>query len=332
MDILYTLNENYVRHLAASMCSLCENNHSSEKIVFHIISCGMTEESKKKIVELSGRYGRDAVFYEIGDIREKIQGNVDTKGFDISVLARLFVGRFVPESVERVLYLDCDTIIIDDISPYFNIDMGEHVLAGVPEPVITKSRRPILDMEPRHDYYNAGVFLFNMKRWRELDGEKKVLTYFSENVEKLVANDQDALNACFKGQIKTVAPKYNYASYNIYYPYRLLKKLSGEAPYVSREVYEDSKAHPAIIHYLGEERPWRRGNKHPYRKQYKYYLSLTDWKNSPDETGWKLYFLCFGIFNFVTRLFPGLRYRIIDSLIPAFMRHRAKQLKKKNNK
>ena len=50
----------------------------------------MTDESQRKIVELGKRYGRDVVFYEIGDIREKIQGNVDTKGFDISVLARLF--------------------------------------------------------------------------------------------------------------------------------------------------------------------------------------------------------------------------------------------------
>lgn len=329
MDILYTLNENYVRHLAASMCSLCENNRAADRIFFHIISCGMTAESQEKIKDLAASYGRECAFYEIGDIREKIQGNVDTKGFDISVLARLFVGRFVPEDVERVLYLDCDTIIIDDITPYWNVDMGDCVLAGVPEPVITKSRRPILDMLPSHDYYNAGVFLFNMKQWRALDGEKTVLTYFSENVEKLVANDQDALNACFKGRIQTVAPKYNYASYNIYYPYRLLKKLSGEAPYVSREVYEDSKAHPAIVHYLGEERPWRAGNKHPYRADYKKYLSMTAWRDAPDEQGWKLYFLCFGMFNFFTKPFPALRYRIIDSLIPAFMRHRAKKLKKK---
>ena len=328
MNILYTLNENYTRHLAASLCSLCENNRSAKNIVFHVISCGITEESKKKIQALCQRYERSAVFYEIGNIRDRINGEVDTKGFDVSVLARLFAGSCLPADVDRVLYLDCDTIIIDDISPFWNTDMGDCVLAGVPEPVITKSRRPILDMSEDHDYYNAGILLFDLDRWRKYDCEKLVLSYFLDNMDKLVANDQDAINACFKGKIKTVAPKYNYASYNLYYPYKLLKKLSGSAPYVSYEDYKDSNKHPAIIHYLGEERPWRAGNTHPYSKDYKLYLSLTDWKDYPDEQGWKLYFICFRLFNFFTKPFPLLRYKIIDSLIPAFMRHRAKKLKK----
>ena len=327
MDILYTSNENYVRHLAASMISLCENNRAADRICFHIISCEIGAQSQQKLTALCHRYGREIAFYELGNIREQMQGEVDTLGFDVSILARLFVARFLPTDVSRVLYLDCDTIVVDDLSAYWNVDMGECVLAAVPEPVITKSRRPLLDMEPYHDYFNSGVLLFDLVRWREMNAEKTVLNYFSEHTGRLVAGDQDAINACFKGRIRSVAPRYNYASYNIYYPYRLLKKLSGDAPYVTCEDYKYSKEHPAIIHYLGEERPWRAGNTHPYSKEYKKYLSMTDWKDVPDEEGWKLYFFCFRIFNVVTKPLPGLRYRIIDMLIPAFMRHRTKKLK-----
>jgi lipopolysaccharide biosynthesis glycosyltransferase len=327
MDILYTSNENYVRHLAASACSLCENNRDADAIRFHVISCEITEESKQKLQALCARYGREMIFYELGDVRAQMQGEVDTLGFDVSILARLFVARFLPAEVERVLYLDCDTIVIDRLEDYWSTALGDCVLAAVPEPVITKSRKPLLEMEESLDYYNSGVLLFDLKKWREMDAERIVLTYFAEHNGRLVAGDQDAINACFKGKIRSVAPKYNYASYNIYYPYRLLRKLSGAAPYVSREVYEESKAHPAIIHYLGEERPWRAGNTHPYADEYKKYLAMTDWHDAPDEEGWKLYFLCFGLFNFFTKPFPGLRYRIIDSLIPAFMRRRAKKLK-----
>ena len=46
------------------------------------------------------------------------------------------------------------------------------------------------------------------------------------------------------------------------------------------------------------------------------------------EEGWGAYFKCFKLFNTVTKPFPMLRYKIIDALIPAFMRRRAKQLKK----
>ncbi len=329
MNILYSLNENYAKHLAASLCSLCENNKSSPSITFYIISCGISDISKEKIKNLAERYGRDAVFFEIGDVRDAIEGELDTKGFDVSVLARLLVGRYLTcDSVERILYLDCDTIVIDDISEFYNTDMENFILAGVPEPVVTKSRRPVLGMAACDDYYNSGVLLFNMKLWREQRCEERVLSYFLENMDKLVATDQDAINACFVGRIKSVAPKYNFGSYNFYYPYKLLKKLSGAAPYVTKEAYEDSKKHPAIIHYLGEERPWRAGNTHPQKAEYKRYLALTDWKDEPDEKGWRLYFLCFRIFNFVTKPFPSVRYKVIDSLIPAFMRKRAKKLKK----
>ena len=331
MNILYTLNENYLPHLAASLCSLCENNKGAENITFHIISLGISNEGKQKISDLCNRYQRNFVFYEFGDMREKLKGEYDTGGFDTSVLSRLFVGSTVPRELDRILYLDCDTIIIDDISKYYNIDFCGKVIAAVPEPVITASRRGTLGMQPECDYYNAGVLLFNLDVWRNEDCEEKVINYFLENWKNLPGNDQDAINACFKNRIVTVPPKYNYGSYNLYYPYKLLKKLAGASSYVTKEEYDDSKANPAIIHYLGEERPWRIGNTHPYSNEYIKYLSMTPWHDFQLETGWKGYFFCFRIFNAVTRHLPALRYHIIDSLIPAFMRYRSRKLKNKTN-
>ncbi len=328
MNVLYTLNEKYLPHLAASICSLCENNKKTKSITFYIISLGISDEGKQKITDLCGEYQRDTVFYEFGDMRKKLKGEYDTGGFDISVLSRLFVGSTVPRELDRILYLDCDTVVIDDISEYYNTDFSENVIAAVPEPVITASRRGVLGMQPFHDYYNAGVLLFNLEIWRNENCEEKVLSYFLHNWDRLPGNDQDAINACFKGRILSVPPKYNYASYNIYYPYSLLKKLSGQAPYISKSEYTDSNAHPAIIHYLGEERPWRMGNTHPFSNEYIKYLSKTPWKNFQFETNWKLYFFCFRIFNAATRHFPAIRYKIIDVLIPYFMRYRSWKLKK----
>lgn len=327
MDILYSANEKFVCHLAAALCSVCENNRAADTITFHIFSCGIIRESQQQLTSLAHSYGREIAFYELGDMHTHINATIDTKGFNSIVLARLFTGSYLPESVERVIYLDCDTIVIDDITPFWNTEMGDCVLACVPEPVITKSRRGLLGMAPSDDYYNAGVLLFDLNAWRRENCEQRVLSYYIEHYKSIVAQDQDALNACFKGRIRTVAPKYNYASYNLYYNYRLLKRLSGDAPYVSREVWEDSRRNPAIIHYLGEERPWRAGNTHPYTDRYEQYLSMTPWRDTPKERGWRLYFFCFRIFNFCTKPFPWLRYRIIDSLIPAFMRHRAKKLR-----
>lgn len=58
------------------------------------------------------------------------------------------------------------------------------------------------------------------------------------------------------------------------------------------------------------------------------YLNDTPWSNQGLENGWKFYFICWDIFNVVTKPFPGIRYKIINSLIPTFMKIRAKKLKK----
>ena len=128
----------------------------------------------------------------------------------------------------------------------------------------------------------------------------------------------------------TLSISYNY--FNIYdtYPYRILKRLSLPADFISKNEFLEIKKSPSIIHYLGEERPWRKGNTHRFAKQYLEYQNCTPWSDTPMETGWELYFICFRIFNIIMKPFPMLRYKIINSLIPAFMKYRKKQLQKNN--
>lgn len=177
-------------------------------------------------------------------------------------------------------------------------------------------------------YVNAGVLLIDLKLWREQAVGRKILQFYCKNNGKLPANDQDAINGTLKENIYYLKPEYNF--YNIYwfYPYKVLKKLMGNTEYYSKNIVENAKKHPIIIHYLGEERPWRAGNHHPYKSDYYRYLRLTPWKDEKDEEGWKIYFILWDIFNFVMKPFPEVRYKIINSLIPQFMKWRKKQIKR----
>ena len=102
----------------------------------------------------------------------------------------------------------------------------------------------------------------------------------------------------------------------------------GEAWYYDEAIYRKSVEHPAIIHYLGEERPWRKGNHHKFKEEYERYHGMTEWREEKEEEGWELYYRCWGIFNFFMKPFPMLRYKIINGLIPTFMKWRKKQLAK----
>lgn len=328
MHILYASDENYIRHMAASMLSVMDHNRKAKELTIHLLSMGISDESRAALDKLAGEYGRRVCIYELGDIRRWFDFDFDTRGFAPSAMGRLFLARMLPEDIERVLYLDCDTVVMDDLSDLFSLDMTGYDLGMVAEPTVNKGRRVQLGMPDEQKYFNSGVLLVNLKKWRADNTEATVIGYYRDMGGNLVAPDQDAINGALPGRILELAPRYNYGSVQIYYSWKAQKKISAPTPFLSEEEYRRGTEKPAIVHFLGEERPWRAGNTHPYTPAYEHYLGKTPWKDTPREEGWRTYFRCFDLFNFVTSPLPMLRYRIIDALIPAFMKMRARKLKK----
>ena len=76
---------------------------------------------------------------ELGNLKERFPYKIDTRGFDISAMGRLFAPKVLPESVERALYLDCDTIVCGSIEPLYETELGECLAGMVMEPLIPNS-------------------------------------------------------------------------------------------------------------------------------------------------------------------------------------------------
>lgn len=328
MHILYAADENYVRHAAASMLSLMDHNKNVPQLTVHVLSMGITEASRQTLKKLVEPFGRQVHVYELGDIRRWFDFDFNARGFAQSTLARLFLGRILPDDVERVAYIDCDTVVLEELSDLFATDMGSCCLGMVAEPTANKKRRVALGMPDSQPYFNAGILLIDLKRWRAENAEKTVLDFYKRCGGNLVAPDQDAINGALVGRIKELPPRYNYGSVQLYYPWKTQRRMSAPTPFMSEADYRRGTERPAIVHFLGEERPWRAGNRHPYTPVYDKYLAMTPWKDTPKDEGWRMYYRCFALFNAVTKPVPMLRYRVIDALIPAFMRMREKKLKK----
>ena len=327
MNILYTLNDKFVPQVAAGICSICENNKSMDEIHFFIISNGITEDNKSKLKDFIGKYNRKITIKELENINKYFDFEFDTTGWNPVILARLVLDKFIPNNIDKIIYLDGDTIVRSNLTKLWETNLNEDIIGACIEPTTDRKRKNALGLE-KYPYYNSGVLLINLKKWRDDNIGSKILEFYKNNNKEMFAPDQDALNCFLKDKIFTLSPKYNF--YNIFYQYsyKFLCKLMSPVEYVSKEVFDNAKKEPAIIHYLGEERPWRKGNHHKYRDDYLKYLSITPWNGKGFETGWTLYFICFYIFNFFTKPFPIVRYKIINSLIPTFMKYRAKQLKK----
>lgn len=321
MDIFYTIDNNFVPQLAANISSVATNHKGSEDIVFHVFSRGISNRNQHVLKELACSLDQEVELYDITQFTDRIGFDFDTTGWNDIVLARLLMSEFLPVELHRVIYLDGDTIVLGDIVDLWERELSGKTLGMVCEPTADLGRRRDLGIDG-YIYHNAGVLLVDLDRWRSLNYQSKILKYCKSNASHLLANDQDALNVVLKDDICTLSPRFNYSNVFDYYNYNYLNKLM--PCFTSAGDYYESKRHPVIVHFLGEERPWREGNTHRFRDEYHHYLNMTPWRDSKDEQGWRLYFLAWRVFNCLTKLFPSLRYGIINSLIPTFMKYRAR--------
>lgn len=327
MNLFYTINDKYVPQLGAAICSVCENNREADSLHFYIGALDVSEESQRLLTELTESYSRDISFIPIWNLRQQLDFEFDTTAWNEVVLARLLVDHLLPREVDRVLYMDGDTIVLESLENLWDTDMQGRVLGACVEPTANHKRKKELGLETL-PYYNSGVLLMDLSLWRKQKTEERILKYYQAHGGRLFAPDQDAINGALAGEIYTLSPKYNWFNVFWYYPYKTLVQMQKPVPFITEDEFRKIKGSPCIIHYLGEDRPWRKGNTHRYAKEYQHYLSMTSWKNMPVEEGWETYFFFYGAFWKILKPFPMLQYRIMDVLIPWVLKKREKQRKR----
>ena len=307
MNVVYASNDGYARHLAVSLYSLLEHNKEADKIHGYILSMGLSEENKNRLMGIGAQFEREVIVIELGDLKERFSYNVDTGGFDLSIMARLFVGEVLPETEERVLYLDCDTVVNSSLKRLWEMDLESNMVGAVMEPTIYPAVKESIGLLPEDPYFNSGVLLIDLNRWRKEHAQKLLLDFYSSRGGKLFAGDQDTINGALKGRIKPLPPRYNFFTNYRYFRYSHLTKLSLVYQTITKKSFQEAKKHPVILHYMGDERPWKRGNLNHYRKVYDHYLSLTPWAGTKKEEGSYLYMVIYHLMDYATFLCPPVR-------------------------
>lgn len=310
MDIVYASNDLYARHLAVSMISLFDRNQQAEEITVYVLSVGITEESRQKLQKIADQYHRNLELLDLTDIRDRFDYEIDTRGFDISAMSRLFIGTLLPRTVKRVLYLDCDTVVVQSIGKLWNLDLKGHVAGAVMEPTIYQVVKQEIGLEEQDPYFNSGVLLIDLERWRADGAEKRLLDFYGSKNGSLFACDQDTINGALKGEILPMTPRYNFFTNYRYFSYEELCKHGPSYRQVEKRQFCLAKKHPVIIHYMGDERPWIAGNLNHYRRAYEKYLAMTSWKGAKKQAGKRVYMLLYHGMDYLTVVCPALRWEI----------------------
>ncbi|MGO5543210.1 glycosyltransferase family 8 protein [Blautia sp. HCP3S3_H10_1] len=307
MNIVYIATDSYISLLGISINSILMNRKNGEKVNLYICSPDLTSEHKTQLSDLVTVCGGNIHYIDISDYAEHFHFQFDTSGFHPIVLARLFLTSYLPEDVDKVLYLDCDVIVNGNIWELEKVNLQDKAFGAVPELCMPKKQKAEIGLGEKDTYFNCGVMLINLDYWREKRLSESFLEYFIKQNGMLLYNDQDILNHCCKDRIQKLSHTYNYNPALYYFPRYFIRSYQPEYYCASAKEYEDIRQKPVLIHFMGEERPWVHGNYSPYRTVYEKYKLNSPWKDMPLIYGKEKVLFCYHILNCITKIFPWFR-------------------------
>ena len=268
MNVLYSTDENYSKICIASIHSLLESNKTNKEIKIYIIDNNIEKNTKKGFINLVEKYNRKIEFISCEDICKDLKKNND---FSVSSYARLFIQDSIKE--DKVIYIDCDTVIRKDLSELWEKDLKENWISGVEDPLPSYLKEAI-QMKRNDRYINAGVLIINLKKWREINFKEKVIKYIDNHKKNVVHHDQGIINGICKGKILYLEPKYNLMPEMIMMKESQLKKLYKLKNFYSESQLEEAKKDPYIVHYISKfyNRPWFKECTHPFKEDFRRYF------------------------------------------------------------
>ena len=282
INLLLASDDNYVPFLSITLISFFENNQNEfDKINIFILDDGIKENNKNKLETLLSKYDCSTYFIKTKPLNEldinimTIERNVNISS--LTTYARLFITNLLPKDIDKILYLDCDALIVDSLKGFWEENIEDYYCAGILDCINTTMKKAY-GFSKEDIYINAGVLLINLKKWREDEVEVKFIDFMVKNQHRYYQHDQGVINNVFKDKIKIVNPKYNLQIHFQTFDYDLSRKFNCmETEYYSKEIVEEAQKHPVFLHFCGSEyfRPWY-NPEHPYANEFKKYAKLAN--------------------------------------------------------
>lgn len=248
MDIVIGIDKGFIQHGMVMLVSLFMNNRDAH-INLYVLHTDYFPELKH-IQDFESKFNTTI---HMVTVKAPDLGNVKVDGhISIATYYRLLIGELLPQNCEKVMYLDCDMVIVASLLPFWQTDIeGDYIVAAIPE--LESETKHLLGIKPEEEYFNAGVLLIDLKKWRQANMGKQLTQYLDGNRDKIKYWDQDVLNAVLINKWKILGKQWNY---------------------ITRYTYPE-KVEPVIIHYAGQNKPWTVGYEDPYGHYYFKYLKST---------------------------------------------------------
>ncbi len=236
VPIFYAADKFYMPFLAVALTSLKETKTAEYDYHVHILYTGELNDRAEKIKAMEEE-DFSVSFVNVSKQAEEISSLMHCRDYYTSAIYfRLFIPDLFPQ-YDKGIYLDCDTVAIEDIGKLFDIDIKDNYIGAVADqavasvPAFCDYTKNALGIAPE-TYFNSGVIVMNLKRFREMDFYN-VFCKVLGSYEFIVAPDQDCLNLICKGKVYYYGAEWN-----------------------AMPIAGGKEVKPALVHYNLTMKPW----------------------------------------------------------------------------
>ena len=245
IDICFITDENYVLPTLVAIKSLITNN--KHEVCISIVASELSEELQQLFRQLATENCKINIV-----IAENPCANIDTKHIYVSKAAMLkFALPHIFSDLDKILYIDGDVLILDDLYELWKTDLDGNYIAAVADMagMIEEKHHEKYGFEK---YFNSGVMLLNLKNMRKDNCSEKLIENKINDVFKCFM-DQDALNETLYPKVIWLHPKFNMMWPNLKYS---MEKI---AQFYELDI-DDIKycyQNPIILHLTNRLKPWK---------------------------------------------------------------------------
>lgn len=258
VPIFFATDNNYLPFLSISLESLWENSSREYEYEIYVLYSALSEDYIEKIMRYNEKEGLHVSFVNVNERLKEIQDKLHMRDYyTATTYFRVFIASMFPQ-YDKALYLDCDTVILGDVSELYNYDLGNNLLGGAPCEGVNSFdvyKRYVSEVDGLNpDYFfNAGVILMNLKAFRE-EGFYEQFADLLTKYKFQVIQDEDYLNVICQDRVLRLPRAWN---------------KSPVAP--DKLPREDLR----IVHYLMTWKPWHYDDI-PYQEYFWEYAVRTE--------------------------------------------------------
>lgn len=251
VHVLFCADRGYFPHMAVAAVSLAA--HTRRRIHVHVLTCDDLGDLEPALAETLAPHPH--VTWTIRRIEDaRLATLFVDKYLTKEAYLRFLAPEVLPPEVGRVVYLDCDLVVLDDIGTLADADLRGQPLAAVADldwwGPVPEQRLRDLGLRPGHRYVNSGVLVLDLEAWRRERIAERLFAFAAAGEARLTYHDQDAINVVLQGRIVELPRRWNVQTL---WSTRFVRRTFPAEFAATAE----ARARPAILHFSSRDKPWK---------------------------------------------------------------------------